>query len=147
MTFQKVVCGANLQTKWTTLVQGYKKYENSVWGPCLFGKMCAYMLTLWLIEDAYGSKLIKMYSLVPIRRHVTIISHASRRISVGRPLELDIKRTEIQHCKSTFGIRPSIEFGIRPLEIDIINSVRQQIKGWQYEEFGIRHNQKNWGWK
>ena len=45
-------------------------------------------------------------------------------ISVGRPLELDIKCTETGHCKRTFGIRHSMEFGIRPLEIGIINSVR-----------------------
>ena len=45
-------------------------------------------------------------------------------ISVGRPLELDIKCTETGHCKRTFGIRHSMEFGIRPLEIGIMNSVK-----------------------
>ena len=45
-------------------------------------------------------------------------------IGVGRPLELDIKCTETGHCKRTFGIRHSMEFGIRPLEIGIMNSVK-----------------------
>ena len=68
-------------------------------------------------------------------------------ISVGRPLELDIKCTEIGHCKRTFGIRHSMEFGIRPLEIGIINFGSLRIKKLKYEEFGIRHKQKNGGWK
>ena len=54
------------------------------------------------------------------------------RISVGRPLELDIKCTETGHCKRTFGIRHSMEFGIRPLEIDIITSARWQMKNSYY---------------
>ena len=44
-------------------------------------------------------------------------------ISVGRPLELGIKGLKTWHCNRTFGIRHNIEFGIRPLEIGIINFV------------------------
>ena len=49
-------------------------------------------------------------------------------ISVGRPLELDIEGSKTRHCKRTFGIRHRVEFGIRPLEIDIKNSTRWQMK-------------------
>ena len=54
----------------------------------------------------------------------TGLHHGDGGISVGRPSELDIRCTETGHCKRTFGIRHSMEFGIRPLEIGIINSVR-----------------------
>ena len=51
-----------------------------------------------------------------------------RRIGVGRPLELDIEGSKTRHCKRTFGIRHRVEFGIRPLEIDIKNSACWQMK-------------------
>ena len=53
-------------------------------------------------------------------------------IGVGRPLELDIEGSKTRHCKRTFGIRHRIEFGIRPLEIDIITSARWQMKNSYY---------------
>ena len=49
-------------------------------------------------------------------------------IGVGRPLELDIEGSKTRHCKRTFGIRHRVEFGIRPLEIDIKNSACWQMK-------------------
>ena len=43
-------------------------------------------------------------------------------------MELDIKCTETGHCKRTFGIRHSMEFGRGPLEIGITKKMEGVTK-------------------
>ena len=52
-----MVCEANIQTKWTTHLQGHEKLWKKMASLfevlCLFGSMSAYILTLWLIDEIW----------------------------------------------------------------------------------------------